>query len=1442
MISPIRAATAWCTRAPDRAVALLLALASYVPILLTSPGQVSADTKTYLTLDPGSVLSQAASMWDPTVGAGTVPHQNIGYLFPLGPYYWVMEQIGIPDWLTQRLLWGTLVFAAAYGMYRLARWIGWGPTGALVSAFAYGFSPYLLSYLARLSVILGPWAALPWMILLAAKAARTRSWRPAAQFAVVVALVGSVNATALVLAGLGPVIWLIADVVSGRVSARSAARAAAMIGSLAAAVSVWWIAALRIQGSYGIPILRYTETYESVASASTPAELVRGLGYWFFYGGDRLDSWVGPSLPYIDRPVLIALGFALAGTALLGFLVAFAGRATAAVLLLIGLAVSVGAAPLGSATPYGAVFDWFASDTTAGLALRSTPRAAPLLILALAFGLGSSSEWLRTKVRDRTSAPRADSRRWDLLVPVGALALLAVQLFPWFTADSLTPSLLRDETLPAYETELATWLDATRDPAGGGRVYELPAADFANYRWGGTVDPALPGLIERPYIARELVPQGGAGTADLLNAFERRLPEGWFEPETLALIARRLGVDTVVTRNDLQHERYRLARPGQLWTDVTGALGDPNHAGPVTTDQPVIPLIDERTLAHPEAATEFPVVAAFDLSPAPPVAAVPADSPIVLAGSGDGIVDMAGAGLLDPERPLLYAATLADLASDGEFERDMIGEDPWWVVSDTNRRQGRHWSTISSNLGALETAEPIQIDPDPGNNQLDVFDDKIERQTIGVHRGDVEAVRASYYGYRVAYIPEDAPRFALDGDPTTAWRAGVFEETSGLVWEVDLREPTTASTITVLQPISGALNRYITKVRVTLDDETSFDVLLDESSRSLPGQVIELPGQPFDSLRIEILADNLGELSSYIGQPGVGFAEIVIPGVTDDYVVQLPDLAEFEIIDVDQLAQQQLTYLLTRQRIDPASPNQSSAEPFMVREIQVPDARSFAISGEVRLSAEASDSELLTVLDDPSMVIANRRLRGTPDARGASAFDGDYSTAWQTPFGGSVGAELTINHVSPVEASSVTVTWFDDGLHSVPSELTMVGDDGIPRVIFLPPTPPVNGIASTTVDVPAYVSSHSVITVSAITEHHSPEYFSGLPQELPIAISEIQLGNTPNPVFDRTLPISTECRRDLVVIDGTPIPFRVLGTREDALTRSELVLEACTGTLDTDAGTHRVDAIPGSVSGFDVDRLVLDSHAREQAPRSNAEAPATTVVRAESTEFDLRVGPSNVPSWLVLEQSWNAGWHATVDGEGVGAPVLINGYANGWLLPPGEIERSVELRWEPQQTMRLALWFSLLAGIGVIALLVFARRPGIEPVPDADVGAAAAKARERRRQSPLLAGALVAVVYVVAGPVAALCGVVTLLIGPRWRWLAPAVVLLTGGVVAGSIIALEWRHNYPPGPDWPDRFGWTSPLVWIAVSTVVISAIMPRGVRRPGSEPSSPEIIATPHD
>lgn len=1408
----IRQVAGWSEQRLDRAALTFLAIAAYVPMILTRPGRVSADTKTYLTLDPADVVTTASSMWDPSVGAGTVPHQNIGYLFPLGPYYWVMEAVGIPDWLTQRLLWATMVFAAAAGAFRLARWLGWTTFAAVVPAFTYAFTPYLLSYLARLSVILAPWAAMPWLILLAARAARTRSWRPAAWFALVVALVGSVNATSLVLAGLGPAVWLTLDVVSQRVSWRHAVAAVARIAVLTVPVSAWWIAGLRAQGSFGLPILRYTETYQSVASASTPAELLRGLGYWFFYGSDRLDPWVGPSAPYADHPAVMALGFGLAGVGLLGLLVSFPGRARASALLVVGLVVAVGAAPLGDSTLYGTLFETFATETTAGQALRSTPRAAPLVVLALAFGLGNAVAVTRRRLDSRGGT----ASRWSPALPLAAGALVAVQLLPWFTGTALTPSLLRDETLPAHQRELADWLDRT----GDGRVYELPAADFANYRWGGTVDPVLPGLIDRPYLARELVPQGGDGTANLLNALERRLGEGWFEPESLTPVGLRFDVATVAVRNDLEHERYRLARPGPLWTDLVAGLGEPDHAGPLVEDRPEIPMLDELTLAHPDAAEEFPVVAAFDLQPAPVVSTQPGDGPIVLAGDGDGVVDLAGADLLDPARTLLYAPTLDALAEAGELDAATLGDAPWWVITDTNRRQGRRWSTVSSNLGALETEQPVQLEPDPGDNRLELFDDDIDQQTVAVHRGDVADVRASYYGNRIAYTPEDAPWFALDGDPSTAWRAGVFDSTDGLIWEVDLNRPADPGEITILQPVTGAVGRFITELRITLDGDTSLDVALDERSREVPGQRIPLPPGPFRSLRLEVLADSLGDVADYAGQPGVGLAEVSIPGVDDDRVVRLPDPADNAAFP--DPAELPLTYVFTRQRIDPATPNRSSPEPHLAREFSLPVADEFDLVGEARVSAAAHDAVLAELLGRPSDVVADRRLPGSPASWGPAAVDGDIDTAWQTPFDAALGAALTIDR--PLRAAQLDVTWWDDGQHSVPTELTLTSGDGSTAVVALPGSEPDAGRATATVPLDGWDADRTVLTITGIDERTSPEYFSGVPQVLPVALAEIAFGAPNDAPPERP---SEECRDDLLRLDGRPLPVRLRPDAADALARDELRLEACQ-PLELAAGVHRLDAVPGSSTGLDLDRLVLDRDVPRAAPPT---PPAPSEIdRHDETSLTVRLPAGEEPAWLTLNESWNPGWRATVDGErgersDLGEPILVDGYANGWLLPPADTPRTVELRWTPQRSVDVALWISLLGGLATVAILVLdrRRRPVEAPRPGSSSW----------RSHLISVAGLALVLAVVAGPLAAVVGGAVALLARRRRRtaerLAAAVVLAAGAVVAVTVIAQEWRYDFPTAPDWPDRWGWLSPLVWTMVAAVAGVGLVGRHEDRPAA-------------
>ena len=83
-------------------------------------------------------------MWDPNIGMGTVTHQNIGYLWPMGPWYWAFEALGVPDWVAQRLWLGSIMFLAGLGVRYLMRTLGQDGPHVTAAMFVYALSPYVL--------------------------------------------------------------------------------------------------------------------------------------------------------------------------------------------------------------------------------------------------------------------------------------------------------------------------------------------------------------------------------------------------------------------------------------------------------------------------------------------------------------------------------------------------------------------------------------------------------------------------------------------------------------------------------------------------------------------------------------------------------------------------------------------------------------------------------------------------------------------------------------------------------------------------------------------------------------------------------------------------------------------------------------------------------------------------------------------------------------------------------------------------------------------------------------------------------------------------------------------------------------------------------------------------------------------------------------------------
>ncbi len=604
---------------------VLLALAAYVPVLRSDPGKVAADTKQYLYLDPGRLLSRAVSMWDPHIGMGTVTHQNIGYVFPMGPYYWILDKLGVPAWVSQRLWLGSILFFAAVGVLYLLRTFGLRGPGVVVAAIAYMFTPYTLDYSARISVLLLPFAALPWMIGLTRKALRDGGWRYPAIFALVVQVIGGVNATALIFAGVGPVLWIAyAWLVDHQVDWRRALGVTVRIGALTLLTSLWWIAGLEMQGTYGLNILKYTETVRAVATASFPNEILRGLGYWYFYGGDRLGPWIESASQYTQRPAVLIAGYGLVVVSLLAAgLVRWRHRMFFVALLVVGMVIAVGPSPYADPTPLGALFKAFANSSSAGLALRSTARAVPLVVLALTVLLGLSVNVVVGSLR-RHGRPVLGAAVIGVVI-----VLIVVNMPAIFDGSFYGKNLERPENVPAYWTQATKYLDAQGDAT---RVLEEPGADFAEYTWGDTVDPITPGLMNRPYVARELIPYGTAGTADLLNVLDRRFQEGVADPAGVVAVLRRMGIGDVVLRNDIQYQRYNLVSPRELnrvFKQIPG-LGKPIDFGPKTPSSQVPPAPgareeDEIDLAAPANEPLLNPVVVYPVENATPI--VRAESP-----------------------------------------------------------------------------------------------------------------------------------------------------------------------------------------------------------------------------------------------------------------------------------------------------------------------------------------------------------------------------------------------------------------------------------------------------------------------------------------------------------------------------------------------------------------------------------------------------------------------------------------------------------------------------------------------------------------------------------------------------------------------------------------------------------------------------------------------
>lgn len=1434
----------WLARRQVAVSVVVLALLAYVPALTAAPGRMPSDSKLYVYLNPGRFLGDNLFTFDPRQFGGWVPHQHIAYLWPMGPWFWIFDAIGVPDWVAHRLWVGTLLFAAGLGVRWTARLLGLGPTAALVAALVYQLSPYLLPYVSRTSILLLPYAGLGWIVGLTILAAQRGRWRFAAGVALVVLTIGSVNATALAMIIPAPALWLVHAAWDGSITWRRAFATAGKVALLSTVVSLWWIAMLVIQGRYGADVLAYSESLESVSFTSTSTEVLRGLGYWLFYIRDAFGATTTASLDYLASLKVIALGVAVVAITLCGLVfTTWKHRRYVALLIGSGLVLAVGVHPIDDPSPLVSILVGDGAggqDGGLALALRSSTRAVPVLVLGLALSAASlvaayGRVPLGRRLRTCREAPDPVRHVWDLGVVVAVvIALLSIGYLPVLrNGGFVDPQLERDQDPPEAWLDAAAALDAL--PAGY-RVLQVPGGEFGAFRWGYTVDQPLPALTERALLTRDLLPLGSAASMDLVFALDDRIQDGVLDVEAVAPIARLLGVDTIWVADDVAFDRFRLARPEIVDDLLTGSdaaaagLLPAERFGDETPNIGAIDVVDEQSVGDPRVGQPLATVSLVGVDA--PVATIRAkDRVVVLSGSGDGLVDAAAAGVIDGSELIFYSASLS-----GDALIDALGGATRLVVTDSNRDRAHHWRSSQDVTGYTEAGDDDGVLRDESADQrLPVFaTTDSTTQTVSIQDGPVTAT-ASAYGEPFAYLPEHRPVMAIDGDPATSWTVGDRGEAIGDYLVLDVSEP--IDHLTLRQPDTADGQRRITGIEIIVDDADPIAVALDATSLEGDGQRVDIePTTGASRITIRITATDtsfirprpqrtgfeVAPVGAAIGGVGFRSVDVGLPPTTE--IIRLPVDATDAAAESDAAidGSTPIAIVMSRLRTDPTDRWRSDPEPSLQREFELPHDATLDAELVVRADRRAGDDMLAALLGEP--VEATAHLTGTPSARGAAAFDDDVSTAWITPFGDPAGQAV---HVALDSTASTIAITQQAGTFSPITELR-VSDPSGSFDVTVPPVEPGTAIElalARPIDL-----TDTTIQILAVEERTTLDRRFGETVTLPAAIAEITFDGRSPAVTPRT-GVTADCRTDLLTIDGEPVGVSFEAMADDIVSGASIDATLCSGatgqagTVNLAAGTHRVASTAGTITGFGIDRLVFTEPVRP----ADSTAPAVTVTSQSRTGRIAEVAPCPNGCWVVLGEGYNPAWTASTDEGSLGEPMLVDGNANGWWISPTDEPTVVTFTWTAQRTLTVALLASMLAVIAALAIVVLDRRrdgdalvPAAPPLLDPP-----SRWADDPLGIPTVAVTTVASALLIGWVWAAVAGAVCAAVWFTRRRRLLGLVGLAIVVAAQCVVVVVVRQDRPyPNAGFPARFEWIHPWTLLGVVLLTCSALMSRRSRR----------------
>ncbi|MFV9635032.1 DUF3367 domain-containing protein [Mycobacterium neumannii] len=1356
----------------------MAAAAALVLTFAQSPGQISPDTKLDLTANPLRFLARAFNLWNSELPFGQAQNQAYGYLFPHGTFFLIGDIVGLPGWVTQRLWWALLLVVGFWGVLRVAEALGIGsPTSRVIAAVAYALSPRTLTTIGAISsetlpMMLAPWVLLPVILVLkgGSRGAGEKGGDPrvrvlAMRSAVAIALMGAVNAVATLTGCLCAAIWLLCH----RPTKLWWRFTAWWALGITLAV-LWWAVALVMLGRVSPPFLDFIESSGVTTRWMSLTEMLRGTDAWTPFVAPNATA--GASLVTGSVAVLATTLVAAAGLAGLA-LKTMPARGRLVVILLTGVTLLAVGYSGGLGSPIALQVQAFLDAS--GTPLRNLHKLEPLLRLPLALGLAH----LLGRIPLPGSAPREE---WttalahperDKRVAVGMVVLVALAAgtsLAW--TGRLTPPGAFD-AIPQYWHDTADWLDEHNT---GGRVLVAPGAPFATQVWGNSHDEPLQVLGESAWGVRDSIPLTPPQTIRAMDSVQRLFAAG--RPSAgLADTLARQGISYVVVRNDLDPESSRSARPLLVHRAIDGSpglekvaeFGDPVGAGTLAG------FVSDSGLRP-----RYPAVEIYRVNAETPV------TPYLVDTDRMARVDGAPEALLrlDERRRLLDRPPLGPMLLTADAERAGVPT-PLVTVTDTPLARETDYGRVDDHSSAIRTPD----DPRHTHNRVIDYPSPGTDLVYGQWNGGRVSVSSSAADSTALpnVAPAAGPAAAVDADPSTSWVSNSLQSAIGQWMQVDFDHPVTNATITVT-PSATAVGAQIRRIEISTVNGTS-TLRFDEAGEPLTAA---LPYGESPWVRLTAVATDDGSSGVQFGITDLavtqydanGFAHpvslrhtVAVPGPPPDSTVAQWDLGS-ELLGRSGCAQSPTGYRCA------ALMALSAEEPVnLSRTLTVP--KPIAVTPTVWVRARQGP-QLADLISAPGTA----RAVGEADpidvlGSAYAAADGDAGTAWTAPqrvVQQGTPPTLTLKLPRDSEVAGLQVTPSSSDLPARPTLLAVDLGDG-------PQIRPVAGDAGAqTLDLKPRVTD--TVTISLLDWDDVIDRTAlGFDQLKPPGLAEVialDTGGEPIAAADaaanRNRTIDMPCGKGPVIGVAGEFVQTSLSTTVGALLDGEPVAaRPCRAEpILLPEGQQELVISPGAA--FIVDGAQL------AGPRADEirEAPTVPAQTGQwSTDHrEVTVAPSSASRVLVVPESVNPGWFAHDSAGSRLTPITVNGWQQGWVLPPGTAG-PISLSFPTNVPYRAGLigGLALLPVLALLAFLPMRRRPAhAVPVPV-------------WRPRPVAVGAAA---LAIGGAISGVAGVavVGLAVGVRWllrhrekRCEAVTVGTAAGGLIlAGAVLSqYPWR-------------------------------------------------------